>query len=165
MVSSVTCKKFQDIYWDWQLMYKDDEFLIKDNLFLKELRKNKNEGEITIPNIYEQIVLSKKENLERVRVLGSGIKFKKTLPENISSKCDLYVSNNEFFESDQAALMSANVSDRSFFGNFAFMIFEKVEKDPFFHGKKVCKKGRIFPIGGVYLKPRFCGKNRVMFPI
>ena len=143
MVSSVMCHRFKDIYTDWWLMYGEDPEKVSDSLFLKELRKARNQGDITIPSIYEQIVLSRKENMSRVRVLGRAVKFKKTVPNNVSSKCDLYISDNEFFDFDQAALKSAAVSKRATFGSFAFKMFEEVENDEYFLKKKVCKKGSL----------------------
>jgi hypothetical protein len=136
-------------------MYNNDKSKISDNIFLKELRRTKSQGNITIPNIYEQIVLARKDNIDRVKMLGTGIKFKKTVSDNVSAKCDLFVTNNEYYDFDQAAMISGSVTSRSFYGSFAFKIFEEVEKNEFFLDKKVCKKG----ISSVKLTQRSGDKN------
>lgn len=142
MISSLACHSFEGIYQDWFLMHKNRMPGISDHLFLKELRKTTDQGNVTLAQFYQQIVLTRKENLNRVQMLGTGIKFRKTISSNVSSKCDLFVTDNEFYDHDQAALISGSVSTRSFFGSFAFKIFEKVERDPFFSDKTVCKKGK-----------------------
>jgi hypothetical protein len=138
-------------------MYRKNPHLIQDNIFFKELRKTKSQGNITIPDIYEQIVLTRKENLSRVRMVGSGVKFKQTLASNVSSKCDLYLTDNEFYDHDQSTLISNSVVGKSFYGSFAFKVFEEVENDVFFDGKKVCRKGRIYAVWGygVWVMVRF----------
>ena len=141
MISSMMCHSFENIYQDWFLMYKNDQSKIQDNIFLEKLRKTMSQGNITIPNIYEQIVLARKDNINRVKMLGTGIKFKKTRPENVSAKCDMFVTNNEYYDFDQAALVSGGITNRAFFGSFAFKIFEEVEKKEYFVDKKVCTKG------------------------
>jgi hypothetical protein len=141
MVSSIMCHSFENIYQDWFLMHRNDQSKISDNLFLKELRRTKSQGNITIPNIYEQIVLARKDNIDRVKLLGSGVKFQKTIAGNVSAKCDLFVTDNEYYDLDQAALISGAVTNRSYFGSFAFKIFEEVESNEYFLDKKVCKKG------------------------
>lgn len=146
MISSITCSQFQNIYKDWFLMHRKKPFEIQDNIFFKELRRTRSQGDITIPEIYEQIVLSRKENISRVRLVGTGVKFKQTLKENVSSHCDVYVSDNEFFDQNQADLMANSVVQKSLFGSFAFRVFEEVENDPFFEEKIVCRKDFVIKI-------------------
>lgn len=143
LVSNLDCHSYKDAYSQWSSFNSLNNHSFKDKILLKLLRRAEDNHPVSADAVYEQIVLARQEQLSEVTILGDSLDFKRIFESDASSECDLYVTDNQFFNLDHASLLSSAPAVDSELTSFADKIMESIEEISYFSKFKICKAGLI----------------------
>lgn len=151
MLSSLDCHRYRGIYSQWASFNRLNNDAFRDKILLKLLRRAEDPSPVSAEQVYEQIVLARQNQLGTMQILGESLEFKRLHEFDSSSQCDLFLTDNQFYNLDHASLLTSAPTVYSEFTSFAEKITETIQDIDYFSKFKICKAGNHFCINFVHI--------------